>query len=523
MKEVINCPDHKDKHASAAIYTRPDGSQWLHCLGCKVSRLFKEGETMAKFVEEEDYDESDYGTDLKQCLNEVELLETLEREKGIDAGMVNLMDGWVTDQGYLGFKYGIQEKEVYRNLLKNDKPRFINSSKRKGLMGEELLDAWEGEEIFLVEGLTDFIKFRYEFGNNVVTSFGSELTEEQAYLLRTNTVFILFDRDYAGYKGAKQAETRLKEVGATPIIIELPNGINLNAIGNKIDVNYLLHKEKDAFKEWLWSKLKKYKTFDDNYVDTFKKKTPIKSYETDIPSLRMTQGGLYIISGAPKTGKSTMGVSLTDHFSIQGGQVLYCNYDSSKDEIIARLASRYTDMFSWIEIEANPSKLDYIPNTEGLLKQCLRNVKIVNGLTIDEIKYCKKYYTHIIVDYIQRIPNYDNDKIRGLERIMDTLSDLASNDGMTIIGISRQSLSGNPYSGSASIPYHAHATMILNKTDNDIVSCNIDVNRKGQTGTWLFKVDYPHQRLRPTKLSEIAKKKMGEQWWGEQENLGGNK
>ena len=81
MKEVINCPDHKDKHASAAIYTRPDGSQWLHCLGCKVSRLFKEGETMAKFVEEEDYDESDYGTDLKQCLNEVELLETLERER----------------------------------------------------------------------------------------------------------------------------------------------------------------------------------------------------------------------------------------------------------------------------------------------------------------------------------------------------------------------------------------------------------------------------------------------------------
>lgn len=468
-----------------------------------------------KITEEEEYDETIYGVDVKQCFNHLEILEEFEREKGIDSNMISQLGGFPTDTGYLGFKYG-KDREVYRNLLKNNKPRFINVGNNRGLFGDEMLDTWEGDEIFLVEGLTDYISFKFKFGDNVVCSFGSELSEEQAYLLRTNTVFILYDRDFAGFKGAKQAEARLKEVGATPIIFELPNGINLNAHGNKIDVNYLLHKETEAFKEWLWGKLKKYRNFDGDYLDVFKKRSQLKSYTTDLPKFRMTEGGLYIISGPPKTGKSTMGVSLMDQFSMQGGYVLYCNYDSSKDEIVARLASRYTDTLGWTTIEANPQLLEVDHHgVEDKIKQCLKNIKIVNGLTIDEIKYCKKYYTHVIIDYIQRIPNYDNDKVRGLERIMDTLSDLASNEGMTIVGISRQSLSGNPYSGSASIPYHAHATMILDKTDDDVMSCNIDVNRKGETGIFLFKVDYQHQKLKPVKLNEIAEEKMGKLYFGD--------
>lgn len=512
MKKAIRCPDHDDKNASAVIFYRQDGSQWLHCLAgnCGTSRLYKEGEQM-KVTEDEEYDENIYGIDVKQCFNHLEILEEFEREKGIDSDMISNMGGFPTDTGYLGFKYG-KNREVYRNLLKNDNPRFINVGGNKGLFGDEMLDMWEGDEIFLVEGLTDYISFKFKFGNNVVCSFGSELSEEQAYLLRTNTVFILYDRDFAGFKGAKQAEARLKEIGATPIIFELPNGIHLNAHGKKIDVNYLLHKECDAFKEWLWSKLKKYKNFDDNYLDIFKKRTPLKSFNTDIPKFKMTEGGLYIISGPPKTGKSTMGVSLLDQFSMQGGYVLYCNYDSSKDEIVARLASRYSED-SWTSIETDPSIIGEY--TEVPLKQCLKNIKIVNGLTIDEIKYCKKYYTHVIIDYIQRIPNYDNDKVRGLERIMDILSDLVSNEGMTIVGISRQSLSGNPYSGSASIPYHAHATIILDKTSDDVMSCNIDFNRKGETGTFLFKMNYQHQRLKPVKLNDIAEEKMGKLWFGE--------
>lgn len=502
-KQIIRCVDHSDKHPSAIVFKRNDGSEWLFCHSCKASRLYKEGtKEMPKSIEE--WDEEDYGTDIKQCLNPIELLEMFEEEKGITSEMIEKMGGFITDQGYLGFKYG-KGREVYRNLTPHDgRRRFHNEGSNKGLMGDDLIPMWD--EIYLVEGLTDYLSFRYEIGTNVVTSFGAELSDEQAYLLRDKTVFILFDRDFSGFKGAKQAEAKLKEWGATPIIIELPDGINLNTFEKKVDVNYLIHKEKDAFKKWLQDRISKYKTFDDNYLEMFKNRMPLKHYDTDIPKIKMTEG-LYVISGPPGVGKTTMGVGLTDCFSQQGGNVLYVNYDLPKDQIIARLASRYYKKPSWAEIEAEPLLLNTDEKAEEALKQCLKRIKIMNKLTIDEVKYCKKWYTHMVIDYIQRVPNNNTDRTRGLELIMDDLSDMASNEGMVIVGISRQTLSGNPFSGSASIPYHAQGIMLLTPTDDDIIACQIDKNTRGETGNVLFKVDYPHQRLRPTKLNEIADEK----------------
>jgi hypothetical protein len=501
MKKSIRCPDHNDKHASAVLYSRPDGSEWLHCKGCKANRLYKEADVKEEQINIEEYDESDYGTDVKQCLNDLELLEQLERDKGITAEMVYHFNGFITDKGYVGFPYA-KDKEVYRRLIDDEsKPRFINTSPNKGLVNQDKLKDWS--EVFLVEGLTDWILFEWEVNENVTTSFGAELSEEQAYLLRDKTVFILFDRDFAGAKGAKQAEARLKEWGATPIIFELPD----LDLPKKIDVNYLIHKGKESFIKWLNDKLVKYKPYDDGCLDRFKDRPSMKFYNTDIPLIKVSQG-LYVISAPYGTGKTTMGVSLMDNFSSQGGQVLYCNYDSTEDEIIARLASRYTDCYTWSELEANPDLLNNDPEAEKRLKQCLKNIKIVNGLTIDEIKYsCKKYYSHAIIDYIQRVPNNDTDKVRGLERIMDVLSDLSSNEDMTIIGISRQNLSGGAYSGSASIPYHATGCIILTATDEGIISANIDKNRRGPTGTALFRTDFGHQRLKPTKLNQIADEK----------------
>lgn len=509
MKKTIRCPkpNHNDKHPSAVLYTRPDGSQWLHCKGCKTNELYKQGDKPVEKVIE--YDENDYGTDVKQCLNDLELLEEFETDKGITGEMVYHYGGFVTDKGYVGFPYD-KDKEVYRRLIKDDsKPRFINTSPNKGLMNQKILG--ECGEVFLVEGLTDWILFEWNIHSNVVTSFGAELSDEQAYLLRGKTVFILFDRDFAGYMGAKQAAAKLKEFGGTPIILELPD-LDLS---KKIDVNYLIHKGEQSFKDWLDGAVRKYKTFDDNYLEQFKNRQPFKYYKTDIPKIKITEG-LYVISGPPKTGKTTFAISLVDSFACQDGTVLYCNYDSSKDEIIARLGSRYSANYSFAELEANPLLVTAERHLEDKLKQCLKNVKIINKLTIDEIKYSSKYYTHIVVDYLQRIPNHDNDKVRGLEKIMDELSDLASNDGKTIVGISRQSLSGNPYSGSGSIPYHATATMLLTPTDNDIISCNIEMNRRGETGIVLFKVDYPHQKLKPTKLNQIADQKIQDLLRGQQ-------
>jgi hypothetical protein len=514
MKKSIRCPDHKDKHASAVLYTRQDGSQWLHCKGCKANRLYKEGDKNMSIREKtyiEDESEIDYGVDVKQCLNPIELLEKLEEQKGITSEMITHFGGFSTDTGYLGFKYG-NDREVYRRLTDDNRPRFINTVQNKGLLNDESIHMWD--EIFLLGGLTDFISFIWYCKNNAVCSMGEELSDQQAYLLRGKTVFILFDRDFQGYVGAKQAEAKLKEYGATPIILELPDGFELSTHGKKVDVNYLIHKEKEAFKAWLEARIKKYKTFDDTYLETFKMRVPLKYFKTDIPKIKMTEG-LYVVSGPPGVGKTTMGISLVDHFSKQGESVLYCNYDLPKDQIIARLASRYSLNHSWEEIEANPLLITSERNLEESLKQCLKNVKVSNNLTRSEIKYCGKYYSRIVIDYIQRVPNYETDKLRGLEMLMDMLSDMTSNEGKTVVGISRQTLGGNPYSGSASIPYHAQACLLLSPTDEGIISCNIDKNTRGETGNVLFKVDYAHQMLKPTKLNEIADEKFRNMFTGE--------
>lgn len=500
MKKIIKCPDHSDKHASAVIFTRPDNSQWLHCLGCGTSRLYKEGEkTMNDILSYDDYNENDYGIDIKQCLNPIELLERFKEEKGIGSDTVKSMEGFITDEGYLGFMYG-KGREVYRRLIEdNKKPRFINTGGNKGLMGDDELDCYN--EVFLVEGITDYLSFKWNVKNNVVCSFGAEISDEQAYLLRNKTVFILFDKDFAGYKGSRQAAVKLKEYGAIPIILDLPD-FKINIMG-KVDVNLLIHRKKEEFKEWLDSSIRKYMVFDSEYLQQFQLKKPLKYFQTDIPTIKITEG-LYVITGLPGVGKTTMGISMLDHFVRQGGSVLYCNYDLPKDQIISRIATRFTTKLSWSEIEANPNILNTDKNAVIALKHCLKSVKVMNKLTIDELRYCKKYYTHIIVDYLQRVPNTNNDQRVGLERIIDDLSDMASNEGTTIIGISRQSLNGNPFSGTAAIEYHAQGAMILNRTGDDIISCETIKNTRGEIGTTLFKIDYAHQRLTPIKLNTIA-------------------
>jgi len=514
-KKTIRCPDHKDKHASAAIFTRPDGSEWLHCLGCGANRLFKEGDKNLRnevYIEDEVYDVGDFGVDIKHCLNPLELLEDLARDKGITSEMLDALGGFVTDEYYLGFKYG-NGREVYRNLAKDNRPRFINVGGNKGLMNDEIIDHYD--EWFLVEGLTDWAMFKYFIRPNVTTSFGAEISDEQAYLLRGKTVFMLFDRDFAGYRGSKQAEAKLMEYGATPINFELPNGFNLKPSG-KVDVGYLIHKELEEFRNWIDFKVRRYKTFDDTYVDRFKKRDPLHFYKTDIPFIRFTQG-LYVLTGPPGVGKTTAGISFTDNFQEQGGSVLYVNYDLPEDQIVARLASRYTDAFSWAEIEAMPHLLNDEREAEEKLKQCLKRVKVMTKLTPSELKHCKKYYTHMVIDYLQRVPNNHPDQRVGLEHLMDDLSDMGVTDGMTVVGISRESLNGNKFSGTAAIEYHAQGAMILDKTDNDIVSCEIRKNTRGKTGHTLYKVDYPHQKLVPTKLSGIADDKFRTLWGEEDE------
>lgn len=501
----VRCPYHNDKHPSAGVITRKDGSQWLHCMACSASRPYTnnlDSKETVIMADEEEYENYEAENDLKPSLNPMKLLEDFIEDKGITYKTIEQLSGYISNEGYLVLEYG-NGKRIGRYLGKEKKPRFINEEGNKGLLGEETIA--DKDELFLVEGITDYLSMIQDVALNVVCSFGAELSEEQAYLLRGKTIFILYDKDFAGYKGAKQATERLKEYGATPIVLELYDDPKCK--DRKVDVNYLIKTNRNEFVSWLAQVISKYKAFDSDYIPSFQNRKPLKYYKSDISLLKFTEG-LYVITGQPGVGKTTLGITLMDHFTMQGAKVLYCNYDLPKDQIVSRIASRYSK-YSWAEIESDPSLLE--DKIVAQLKLSLSNIKVMNGLTIDEIKYCKKYYDCIVIDYLQRIPSGESDTRLAIEKNLAPLSEMASENGKTVICISRMPVSaygktdGHLFSGSAAIEYNAQAAIVLHKDASDIICCNVIKNTRGEIGTTFFSVDYPHQKIKETSLRNISR------------------
>ena len=70
------------------------------------------------------------------------------------------------------------------------------------MLGKENLKLFESQEqVILLEGITDFLTMWQIGYKNVTCSMGAKLSKEQAYLLRGKIVFIIYDRDFAGYEG----------------------------------------------------------------------------------------------------------------------------------------------------------------------------------------------------------------------------------------------------------------------------------------------------------------------------------
>lgn len=221
------CPFHRDTQNSLLIY-----ETYYTCKSCGVKGSTKD--LLAKLSGSDRefhriegdillYEAKQYN---KYLLNNKELLEYLERERGISRNVIA--------KYYIGFDHHFITIPIF-----NDKGEVINIRKYKpkdtykmrGLRGKNrpyvfpVANLQVNEPIYLFEGEGDCLT-ALSLGLNGVTITGGALTKFPRQLIKyivQKTIFICYDVDKAGRLGAEEVGKQLLEAGASEVsIIELP-------------------------------------------------------------------------------------------------------------------------------------------------------------------------------------------------------------------------------------------------------------------------------------------------------------
>lgn len=374
-----------------------------------------------------------------------------------------------------------------------DGERFYNRGTRT-LLGFENIKSFES--LLLAEGITDFLTLSQMGFDNVVCSMGSELSEAQAYLLRGKTVFILFDRDYAGYAGAIQATERLKQFKANGIILELPD-----IDGEKVDVNRLYCEDRRTLELFLRSETTKYEQFDVSYLKRLKqnKEESLRFWRTGLSSLdSILNGGVtvgvYGFTGDTGIGKSTMATTFIPSFVDQGARVLICTYELPKRQYWSRLASR-NSKYSFVELEKEFHLLED-DIYQHIVIPLSNHLRIDNSPTISHIEASIKKFDIIIIDYLQRMhpPFGVTDTNSAIAKNSAELSRLMMQYEKTFIILSSMSEGGTMFKGSGDPRYTNVANFMLEKLGTNTMSLKVVKNTRGVEGETIFlEPNYPHQ------------------------------
>lgn len=403
--------------------------------------------------------------------------------------------------GYLVFVLHDGTK-VGRRIIQNEAlPRFKNDEGIKSLLGAQNIKA--GENIILCEGVSDYLTL-WELGyRNIVCSMGSALSKQQAFYLRECTVFIIYDRDFSGYEGAKAAKKLLKEeYNANGIIIELPDIFGDSRV-SKIDVSSAYIKADRGFYLWLLEKLARYEQTDVGYIQRIKERPKLTYYPTGVGGIDlalnggMTQG-LYGFAGKPKEGKSTLLHTFARSFVRQSRRVLLYTYELSIDQVWARYASTYS-RHSWVNIERDPSILE--PHVLEILERDSNYLKIASDPTQEEIIERSKRYDIVMFDYLQRMPSTEKDPNTAIRVNNKMLSEM-SMGGKTVILVS--SMARDVYEaegkigifkGSGDIEYTMQAGVKISKVGSNRVHLDFVANTRGNLWQGFCNVDWEHQRI----------------------------
>ncbi|MDB5081096.1 MAG: hypothetical protein JWP00_3020 [Chloroflexi bacterium] len=223
--------------------------------------------------------------------------------------------------------------------------------------------------------------------------------------------------------------------------------------------------------------------------------------------------GLYILAGAPGSGKTTLSLQIAQQAAAHGTPVIYVTYENSPSNLVLKaLCSRAKvspsqvergfgnpQALRWAALELQPvfEKLAIIEGTSKL------TVSQVRGKALQALARHKARRCLIVFDYLQRAAHTAGyDQLRyNVSAMAGELRDLANRLGSPVLAISSQNRSGGDYGkggGSATLDslkesgdleYSADAVMFLRLSDKRqvapparAVDLVLAKNRFGDTG-----------------------------------------
>jgi len=507
----VLCPLHDDNRASAAINWKLGFTCKAGCGGRSLSKLYQEiiGGDVAEEKDELDsidFDDAPVLDELKPASVFYEdaagLFKHFVAERGISPqtyralGVTFELNPTAKDFGYITIPNGAKRsvKRKFIDGMVGD--RYVNSS-GKGQPIYKLPEVHDAKDVILVEGLFDLMAL-YEMGyRNVSAALTSSFKEKQAYEFKGKTVFVIFDNDYAGYKGSRKAAEHLKEMGANPIILELPQFFGK-------DPHEAFRYNAHHFRNWLAEKLAQYDAVDKNYViESFlTNRAPLKVYRTGIPTFDAFLGGgfkagVHILGGKPGAGKTMLTVAICRAMAEQGARILKCSYEISKLQMWARMSSQFDAQHTWAELEMNPLLLTQAARER--VTQLSEQVRVVMGWNVNEVERAVNNFDVVVVDYIQRMPSAKSEVKFGVSDNIQRLSNIARDYNKIVIAVSSLPRSGYKADGemgvfkeSGDIEYVCQSATILKKAGDAYITASLIKNTRGVMGNFALEGDLGH-------------------------------
>ena len=344
-------------------------------------------------------------------LFELYKLREIEAE-GATNGEVDLCLPYIHREGVLSSK----RRTINHSLYGNNKTKFVAAGNQMCLFGWQTIDD-NDREVVICEGEFDQMVLSQECGIPALSiptgaAGGTWWDFEYENLERFETIFICYDPDSAGQKGAKQLAAN---IGARARIMKLQDG----------DPNDLLKKHgsagcrklvRDALEEARWGSTDKIKNVSEFYEEVLARFDPNAEEEEGFSThwskatgkIFFRRSELIVLNGVNGHGKSQLAMQLMADAGLAGEKVCVASMEMREDRLLERLIKQ-------CGATGNPTNdyiekvFDWISGWMYLYVDIAARGKTKEQILLDSLDYAWRRYgcTTFLIDSLQLCGNFE--------------------------------------------------------------------------------------------------------------------